>query len=103
MNPLFEAAREFQFFFDARKWSFCFIGGLAVLRWGETRMTADVDINLYVGYGNEQSHIDALLDAFSSRISDARKFALANRVLLLSAKNRIAVVLFWQAWTTNGR
>ena len=26
MNPLFEAAREFQFFFEALKWPFCFIG-----------------------------------------------------------------------------
>ena len=91
MNPLFEAARGFQLFFEARKWPFCFIGGLAVLRWGEPRMTADVDISLYVGYGSEQVYIDALLDAFFSRISDAREFALTHRVLLLSAKNRIAV------------
>ena len=91
MNPLFEAAHEFQLFVESRKWPFCFIGGLAVLHWGAVRMTVDVDASVYVGYGDEQRYIDALLGEFSSRISDAREFAMANRVLLLLAANRISV------------
>lgn len=43
MNPLFAAALELQRFFAARQWRFCFIGGLAVQRWGEPRLTLDVD------------------------------------------------------------
>ncbi len=35
VNPLFQAGLEFQNTFKERKWSFCFIGGLAVIRWGE--------------------------------------------------------------------
>lgn len=39
MNPLFQAGLELQVFFEAKGWPFCFIGGLAVIRWGEMRMT----------------------------------------------------------------
>ncbi|MDP2647451.1 MAG: hypothetical protein Q8P24_21180 [Desulfobacterales bacterium] len=91
MNLLFDAAREFQLFFERENWPFCFIGGLAVLRWGEVRMTQDIDASLFVGYGEEQKYIDIFLKAFSSRIPDAREFALTNRVLLLSATNRVSV------------
>jgi hypothetical protein len=34
MTPLFAAALDLQQFFEARQWRFCFIGGLAVQRWG---------------------------------------------------------------------
>jgi len=91
MNPLFEAAREFQVSFERHNWSFCFIGGLAVIRWGEVRMTRDIDVSLYAGYGEEHKYITPMLEAFSSRISDALQFALTNRVLLLSATNRVPV------------
>ncbi len=91
MNPLFDAAREFQLFFERKRWPFCFIGGLAVLRWGEMRMTQDIDASIYVGYGDEQRYIQTLLEAFCSRIQDAREFALSNRVLLLFATNRVSV------------
>jgi hypothetical protein len=40
VNPLFAAALELQSFFEARRWRFCFIGGLAVQRW---RHHLDVD------------------------------------------------------------
>jgi hypothetical protein len=39
VNPLFAAALEIQQFFNAHGWRFCFIGGLAVQRWGEPRLT----------------------------------------------------------------
>jgi hypothetical protein len=35
MNPIFAAAVELQDFCHAQGWRFCFIGGLAVQRWGE--------------------------------------------------------------------
>jgi hypothetical protein len=35
MNGLFIAGKEIEDFMHQEQWSFCFIGGLAVLRWGE--------------------------------------------------------------------
>jgi hypothetical protein len=43
MNSLFEAASEIQKTLEQRKWPFCFIGALAVMRWGEIRMTQDIE------------------------------------------------------------
>lgn len=45
MTPLLEAAAELQTVCGAHGWRYCFIGGLAVLRWGEPRETVDVDRN----------------------------------------------------------
>ena len=39
------AADEVQRFCHQRDWRFCFIGGIAVQRWGEPRFTQDVDLN----------------------------------------------------------
>ncbi len=44
MNPLIEAGLEIQHFIQSKGWRFCFIGGLAVIRWGEVRMTQDIDL-----------------------------------------------------------
>jgi len=38
------AAEEVQIFCQKHGWSFCFIGGLAVQRWGEPRLTQDADL-----------------------------------------------------------
>ena len=46
MNPIFAAALEMQEFCAARRFEFCFIGGVAVQRWGEPRLTVDVDLTL---------------------------------------------------------
>lgn len=91
MNPLFEAGLEFQRFFGARKWMFCFIGGLAVIRWGEIRMTQDIDLCLLCGFGNEEKYINTLLENFKARIPEPRNFAFTNRVLLLYASNGVSV------------
>ena len=90
VNSLFQAGIEIQRFLEEKKWPFCFIGGLAVIRWGEIRMTLDIDLCLLAGFGNEEKYIDGLLEKFGSRISEPRDFALNNRVLLLSASNDIA-------------
>ena len=83
MNGLFRAARQLQEFCDARGWRSCFIGGLAVQRWGQPRLTVDVDLTLLAGFGNEAAFVDPLLAAYEGRIPDARYFALRHRVLLL--------------------
>jgi len=89
MNALYEAAREVCDFMAKRQWKFCIIGGLAVMRWGEARVTQDVDFTLITGFGNEEDFIEPLLDHFSGRIADAASFALANRVLLLQTSSEI--------------
>lgn len=90
MNRLFEAALEFQRFAEGRGWPFCFIGGLAVVRWGAPRMTQDVDVSLWTGFGDEEPYVESLLSEFDGRIADAREFALANRTLLLWSSSRVA-------------
>lgn len=49
MNSLLAAALELQEFCLANQWRFCFIGGLAVQRWGVPRNTGDVDATLLTG------------------------------------------------------
>lgn len=69
----------------------CIIGGLAVQRWGEPRATQDVDFSVLAPVGEEQRPLDILLPAFAARRTDARAFAVANRVLLIWATNKVAV------------
>jgi hypothetical protein len=91
LNPIFAAALEIQRVCDAHAFPFCFIGGVAVQRWGEPRLTADVDLTLLTGFGSEAPYVDVLLAAFPGRLPDAREFALANRTLLLWSSTRIAL------------
>jgi hypothetical protein len=89
VNPIFAAAAEIENFCAARGWRFCFIGGVAVQRWGEPRLTLDADLTLLTGFGNESSFTDTLLSCFPGRLTNARDFALRNRVLLLTAGNDV--------------
>ena len=54
MNSLFKAGLEIQNYLNSKKWPFCFIGGLAVIRWGEVRMTQDIDLYILSGFGSEK-------------------------------------------------
>jgi hypothetical protein len=91
MNDLFETARELQVFCDQRGWRSCFIGGLAVQRWGEPRVTRDVALTLMAGSGAEDSFIDPLLDSYAARIENAKKFAQSHRVLLLKSHGDVGI------------
>lgn len=83
MNEVIRAAAELQTVCESEGWRFCFIGGLAVQRWGEPRETVDVDLTLLTGFGGEERFVSALVARFEPRIDDAAAFARANRVLLL--------------------
>lgn len=83
MNPVFAAAYTLQTFCASKGWRFCFIGGIAVQRWGNPRFTQDADLTLLTGFGDEAPYIDALLAYYSPRLPDGRDFALQTRVLLL--------------------
>jgi hypothetical protein len=89
VNPLLAAALEVQAFCRDQSWRFCFIGGLAVQRWGEPRLTQDADLTVITGFGGEAPFVDALLARFEGRLADAREFALRNRVLLLRSSRGV--------------
>ena len=89
MNALLDAALRLQQFCQAQQWHFCFIGGIAVQRWGEPRFTQDADMTVLSGFGDEPEYVDKLLNAYQGRITDAREFALQYRVLLLQDENGI--------------
>ncbi|MDO9540988.1 MAG: DUF6036 family nucleotidyltransferase [Kiritimatiellia bacterium] len=67
------------------------MGGMAVQRWGEPRLTQDVDVTLLTGFGREETFIDFLLSLYPGRRNDAKIFALKHRVLLLRSPNGIGV------------
>lgn len=83
INELVATAAELQGLMERHGWKFCFIGGLAVQAWSEPRYTKDVDLTLLTGFGGEELFIDLLLAHYAPRRTDARSFALVNRVLLL--------------------
>lgn len=91
MNAVIEAAADLQAFCDARAWRSCFIGGVAVQRWGEPRETVDVDLSLLTGFAGEEVYIDALLQRYQARVPDAAAFARVNRVLLLAAESGVGL------------
>ncbi len=94
MSGLFDAARDLQAFLEAHNWRFCFIGGIAVLRWGEPRFTRDVDVTVLCPFGSEDQVSAPMLESgYWGRIPDARAFARENRVLLLHAPNGVAIGL----------
>jgi hypothetical protein len=91
LTEVIRAAAALQAFCDTQHWRYCFIGGLALLRWGEPRETVDADLTLLTGFGGEQPFISALLERFEARIDDAAAFALTHRVLLLRAPSGVGL------------
>ncbi len=93
MSPidLFAVARDVQDFCDAQGWQSCFIGGIAVQRWSEPRVTRDVDLTLLTGFGQESSFVGTLLARYDARATDAHQFALRSRVLLLASPGGVGI------------
>jgi hypothetical protein len=91
MTRLVRLAAELQAFLDSKSWKNCLIGGLVLQRWGEPRLTKDVDMTVLTGFGREEDLIDLLLARFEGRRKDTREFALYNRVLLLQSKDGIGI------------
>ncbi len=91
LDPILQAACDLQDFCAGRSWKFCFIGGIAVQRWGEPRFTADADITLLTGFGDEESFVVPLCTHFRPRRADAISFAVKNRVVLVESESGIAL------------
>lgn len=82
-SELVQCALRLQEAWGHRSIQFCFIGGLAVQRWGEPRFTRAVDVSIFVGFGNEREAAKQLLTMGKARIENPVEFAVLNRVLLL--------------------
>lgn len=91
MIELLHAAAEVQSFCRENGWNFCFIGGIALQRWGEPRVTRDVDLTVFTGFQNERQILESLLARFSARISNGFEFALQHRVVLLQSRSGIGI------------
>ena len=83
MNRQFEAAWELHRFLIEREIPYVIIGGIAVQRWGQPRLTRDVDLTIQLPSGREEPILREILRAFPGRIDDALQFAVVNRVLLV--------------------
>ncbi|MBI2950193.1 MAG: nucleotidyl transferase AbiEii/AbiGii toxin family protein [Verrucomicrobia bacterium] len=91
LEELLRAAAALETVLRRCGWQFCFIGGVAVQRWGTPRFTQDIDLTLLTGCGEEEKFVDALLKELNPRRPDAREFALRNRVLLLQTRDGVDV------------
>jgi len=91
MKTLFRAAAELERFLVEQNWRYCFIGGIALQRWGQPRLTNDVDLTLLTGFGNEAAYVDTLLGRYKTRLPDGREFAINHRVLLLQSPEGIPI------------
>lgn len=91
MRELFQTARDLQTFCRANGWSFCFIGGLAVWRWGKPRFTQDVDITLLAGFRGEDQIVDTFLMRYASRVPNGRQLFIEQRVLRLTDTSGVPI------------
>lgn len=91
METIFEAALDLQNYCDEHGWHSCFIGGIAVQRWGEVRVTRDADLTLLTGFGAEVPYVETLLAKYTSRHPDPLRFARTSRVLLLNSAGGIGL------------
>ncbi len=91
MVDVLAAAVEVHRLCERHGWKFCFIGGIAVQRWGNPRFTADVDLTLLTGYGSEERFVEEVLEHLDPRRPDARPFAIRNRVLLARTRHGVDV------------
>lgn len=81
MNLQFETAWRLHRFLSERGFPYVIIGGIAVQRWGQPRLTRDVDLTILLPPGQEEPALREILEAFPGRVDDALQFALVHRVL----------------------
>ncbi len=91
LNAVLEAAAEVQGILEREGGEFCFIGGLAIQRWGEPRFTNDADLSLLTRFVEDERWTDFLLSRFEARYPNAKEFALSRRVVLLRAANGVGI------------
>lgn len=91
MHRVFLAALELQAALEEIGLPYCFIGGLALQRWGEIRFTQDADATVLSAFEHDDEVVERLFARYKSRRSDGPAFALRHRVLLLEAGNGVGL------------
>jgi hypothetical protein len=81
VNRQFETAWQLHTFLTARRIPYAIIGGLAVQRWGQPRLTRDVDLTILLAPGGEEPTLREIVARFPARLENAVTFALEHRVL----------------------
>lgn len=61
---------------------FCFIGGLALQRWGEVRYTEDIDLTVLCPLGSEESTVETLTDILGTRSDEPLRLATIARMFV---------------------
>lgn len=89
LHPIMLAAMELQQALLEFGRPFCFIGGLALQRWGQPRYTSDADATLLTEWLNDEAAIAFLLGRFRPRKPGMVEFALRYRVLLLYSSDDV--------------
>lgn len=79
---LFGEAAALQKVLRGKGITFCFIGGVALQRWGEVRQTNDVDLTIFCELGKEPDVLTVLETYLESRIDDTRDMFLLGRMYL---------------------
>ncbi len=75
MKSLFRVAAQLDDLLAERGWRYCFIGGIALQRWGQPRLTNDIDLTILAESDRESYYVDELLGLYNARLPDAREFA----------------------------
>lgn len=90
-HRLFRAALELQTALNEVGRPYCFIGGLAVQRWGEVRFTQDADATVLGDFQFDEEIIERLFARFKSRRPDGPAVARQYRVLLLETADGVRI------------
>ncbi len=87
MLPIYEAAWEMHVFLTRKKIPYALIGGVAVQKWGQPRLTQDVDLTISVPVEKTDGFVDEIEQHFKARVSELREFVRRTRVLPIYASN----------------
>jgi len=90
---VFGAAQWIQGQLDEINAEFCFIGGIALQRWGEPRFTPDVAFTAPCPLGDEEKAATRISGFLAGRIPDAIAFSVRSRVYLGQAPDGTPVDL----------
>ena len=82
-QSLWRSAVELHADLDRLAYPHCFIGGVSLQRWGQPRMTEDLDLTVIVPFGQERQVAQRLLERYTSRHPSPLQFVLEARILLL--------------------
>ena len=97
-SHLVDAAADLIAFLEASGRRSCLIGGLVVSRWGEPRLTHDVDAIVLTDFGGEGALLDLLLTKYRSREPDAPTIAATARMALLESPNGVFIDISFAAF-----